>query len=132
MNLRTTLTSVALGAAVFAGSTLLAAPAQAAAPRPTLRIVNAGGGWYDLYIFGQSGKPNASYGVRVFGEDTFFDDFIASRVGYLRTDYDGYFSMTMRLTGDKLDEDWGRDEIFAKVDISGVGSLRTNTVTGYY
>lgn len=132
MKLRSTLTSLAVGATLFAGSTVLAAPAQAAAPRPTLRIIAAGGGWYDVYVFGQSGKPYATYGVRVYGEDTFFDDFIASRVAYLQTGPDGYFSTQMRLSGDKLDEDWGRDEIFAKVDIAGVGTLRTNTVTGYY
>ena len=108
-----------------------------AAPLPPLPIVsaqlyitNVGNGYYLVVVDGQSSSPNASVGVRVYGEDTWFDDFLFSMgVGFARTDPSGRFNLSQVVHRNTLNEDWeGQDEIYAIASVSGAGSSRTNTI----
>jgi len=114
-----------------------AAPAAAsvrleAAPAVTaqLYISYVGNGYWAVVVDGHSSAPNASVGVRVYGDDPWFDDFLFSIVGTARTDYAGNFNLARTVYRSTLDEDWeGTDEIYAIADVSGAGSVRTNTIS---
>lgn len=96
-----------------------------------LYISYVGNGYYQVVIDGQSTAPNASVGARVYGEDTWFDDRLFSMGGgYTRTDFTGRFNFGMTVHRSLLNEDWeGTDEIYAIVDVSGAGSVRTNKIS---
>ncbi len=79
---------------------------------------------------------NANVVVRVRGCDQWFDDKLftfpepgESRVG---VDADGTFTIAKSVPGSKLNEDWGDDEIFAIVSVTGFGDVRTNEVKGNF
>jgi len=40
--------------------------------------------------------------------------------------------MSDYVAGGTLNEDWGKDEIYALVKAEGVGEFKTNTVRGYF
>ena len=51
--------------------------------------------------------------------------------GYI--DQGASYSITSgSVSGSSLNEDWGDDEIYALVKVTGFGEVRTNTVTGNY
>ena len=110
---------------------------EMAPPAPlsvTARLVinPIGNGYYQVIVTGTSTARNAQFGVRVYGEDTWFDDFLFSMgiPGYSRTDGSGYFSVVQTVYRSTLNEDWeGTDEIYAIVDVSGGGSSRTNLIS---
>ena len=109
------------------------ATSQAEAPpaiTAQLYISYAGNGYYLVVIDGHSSAPNASVGARVYGEDTWLDDFLFSMGGgYSRTDFAGNFNISKMVYKSTLNEDWeGEDEIYAKVDVTGGGSIRTNLI----
>lgn len=98
-----------------------------------LYIENIGGGYYRVSVSGTSSRPNATLGVRVMGEDTWFDDHLFSMGYYSRTDPSGYFSVSQVVHRNVLNEDWeGRDEVYAVAEVSGAGSARTNTIRQYF
>lgn len=124
-----------------------AAPAAAAAlvhaPHPlplpavtaTLYISYAGNGYYRVTVDGQATVANASVGVRVRGDDTWFDETLFSMggTGYARTDYSGRFNLSQLVYRSVLNEDWeGRDEIYATVSVTGGGSTNTANVYGWF
>lgn len=132
---RCTSAAVAVAGALLAGATLAAAPADAAVSQYARLAITASvehPGYYNVYIYGQSAKLNAGWGYRMYGDDEWFDDWITGGGGYLRTGLDGYFSTQLLLPGSMLDEDWGRDEVFVRVDVSGGSTLTTNNVNGYF
>jgi hypothetical protein len=150
MNIRKTLAGlgaagVVLGAGLADGA-LDAAAAPAATPTivgehqiaaagttATLYISYAGYGYYNVVVDGHSSAANATVGVRVKGDDEWFDDSLFSfGGGYSHTDPWGNFNVATMVPGGKLNEDWGQDEIYAIVEVSGGGSVRTNTITGYF
>ena len=109
------------------------ATSQAEAPpaiTAQLYISYAGNGYYLVVVDGHSSAANAAVGVRVYGEDTWFDDFLFSMGGYARTDFAGNFNVSQMVYRSVLNEDWeGEDEIYAVVTVSGSGgSVRTNTI----
>lgn len=114
----------------------LAAPeamVSAPAPLPTLSariaFTYAGNGYYNIIISGSASAPNALVGARVYGADSWFDDFLFSMGGaYTRTDAYGNFSFSKMVYRSTLDEDWGEDDIYAIVDVTNAGSGRTNTI----
>lgn len=78
---------------------------------------------------------NKKVGARIRGEDTFFDDrlFSIGGTGIERVLPDGSFTLSKIVPGSQLDEDWGRDEIYALVDVEGLsGTFKSNTVTGRF
>ena len=107
------------------------------AKKVTLKITSAGGGNYLVVVSGEGfigAAPNAQVGVRIRGEDTFFDDrLFALRNGLPgQVGRDGTFVMSDTVPGSALDEDWGEDEIYALVKVTGFGEFRTNTVKGHF
>ena len=77
----------------------------------------------------------ATVAARIRGDDTFFDDSLFSiGVGGLdRVGVDGSFTLARTVSGGMLNEDWGRDEIYALVDVRGRnGAVKSNKVTGHF
>lgn len=106
---------------------------SAPAPLPTLSariaFTYAGSGYYNVIVSGTASAPNALVGARVYGEDSWFDDFLFSMgTGFSRTDAYGNFSFSKMVYRSTLDEDWGEDDIYAIVDVTNAGSGRTNTI----
>ena len=149
MNIRKTLASlgaagVVLGAGLADGTLDAAAPSATlatvtehqitfAGTTATLYISYAGNGYYNVVVDGRSSAANATVGVRVKGDDEWFDDSLFSfGGGYSHTDPWGNFNVATTAPSSKLNEDWGQDEIYAIVEVSGGGSVRTNTITGYF
>jgi hypothetical protein len=69
------------------------------------------------------------------GDDPFSDDDIIDPHGSGIVGADGTFSFTDNATGDNLNEDWGKDEIYAVVSIVGMGTTfdyESNRVSGHY
>jgi hypothetical protein len=114
------------------------ARADATVPLPsvtaTLYITHQGNGYYLVVVSGQSTAANASCGVRVRGDDPWFDDALFSMgVGYARTDFTGRFNISQVVYRSLLNEDpEGRDEVYAIAEVSGAGSARTNTIEQYF
>jgi hypothetical protein len=113
-----------------------AAPAPIAAPllpivTARLSITNAGNGYYLVVVSGQASAANVPMGIRVYGDDTWFDDHLFSiGVGFARTGFDGTFSYAQMVHRSTLNEDWeGTDEIYAIADVQNAGSGRTNTIS---
>jgi hypothetical protein len=149
MNIRTMIASLGaagavLGAGLADGTLDAAAPAAtpatvtqhqitAAGTTATLYISYAGNGYYNVVVDGHSSAANATVGARVKGDDEWFDDSLFSfGGGYSHTDPWGNFNVATMVHGSKLNEDWGQDEIYAIVEVSGGGSVRTNTIRGYF
>lgn len=103
----------------------------------TLNISRAENGKYLVVVNGEGfyGAPaNAEVGVRIRGEDEWFDDRLFTlRLGFPgHVLHDGSFVMSDTVSGSSLNEDWGRDEVYALVNVQGFGEFRTNTVKGYF
>lgn len=100
-----------------------------------LTISRADNGLYLVVVSGEGffgAAPNATVGVRIRGEDEFFDDSLFGFVIPGHVAQDGSFFMSNQVSGSALDEDWGEDEIYALVDVEGFGEFRTNTVEGNF
>ncbi len=105
-----------------------------AAPLPSvtaqLAITFEGNGYYRVSVSGFSSARNATLGVRVYGEDTWFDDLLFSMGSFSRTGSDGYYSVSQLVHRNTLNEDWeGADEIYAIASVTGGGSVRSNKIT---
>lgn len=103
----------------------------------TLNISPAGNGNYLVVVNGEGfygGPANAQVGVRVRGEDEWFDDRLFSlSPGFPgHVGHDGSFVMSATVSGSALNEDWGQDEIYALVSVQGFGEFRTNTIKGNF
>src|SRR5262245_50541132 len=105
-------------------------------PSVSLFISRTETGQYLVVVNGEGffNAVNKAVGARVRGEDTFFDVslFGIGSVPIIRVQQNGSFVLSRVVPGSALNEDWGRDEIYALVDVPGYGSRRTNTVTGYF
>jgi hypothetical protein len=69
------------------------------------------------------------------GDDPFSDDNIIDPHGSGVVRPDGKFYFTGNAIGDNLNEDWGKDEIYAVVSIVGLGTTfdyESNRVSGHY
>jgi len=72
---------------------------------------------------------------KLMGDDPISDDEIADPRGSGVVDKDGTFSFTGNATGENLNEDWRKDEIYAIVSIVGMGTTfdyESNRVSGHY
>ena len=90
-------------------------------------------GNYLVQISGTGFQSVANREVRwkLKGDDTFIDDNIIYPYGGGRVALDGTFYFSANAIGGNLNEDWGRDEIYAVVNVAGV-DYNTNNVNGYY
>jgi hypothetical protein len=81
---------------------------------------------------------NATVSVGVRGSDKWFDDRLFTYPSWPHNRLDGYtdlgsasYSLTSpSVPGSRLNEDWGDDEIFAAVKVTGFNEVRTNKITG--
>ena len=90
-----------------------------------LTITDAGSGKYRLQVHGL-GPANAEVWIAVNGDDEFFDDLLfAFENGHSLPD--GAFVTSKIVSGSSLNEDWGRDEIYAIAHV-GSSAIRTNTI----
>lgn len=95
-------------------------------PGNYLVVVN-GEGFFDAV--------NKPVGARIRGDDTWFDDklFSIGGSGIERVHPDGSFGLSKVVPSSQLNEDWGRDEIYALVDVEGLkGPFKSNTVRGHF
>jgi hypothetical protein len=92
-------------------------------PGNQLVVVN-GEGFYGA-------APNAQVGIRMRGDDEWFDDslyvFEPGLPGQLL--HDGSFTMSASVPSGRLNEDWGTDEVFALASVDGFGDIRSNTIS---
>ena len=78
---------------------------------------------------------NKKVGARIRGDDEWFDDrlFSIGGTGIERVLPGGSFTLSNIVSGSQLNEDWGKDEIYALVSVEGLsGSFKSNTVTGNF
>lgn len=89
-------------------------------------VVIDGVGFYD--------EAHRKVGARVRGDDEWFDDHLFGMGGgnFDRVSQEGYFNISTIATAGQLNEDWGRDEIYAVVQMEGGGTYRTNTIRAYF
>jgi hypothetical protein len=81
---------------------------------------------------------DATVAVGVRGSDQWFDDRLFTFPSWPHNRLNGYtdqglasYSITSEsVRGSKLNEDWGDDEIFAAVKVTGFSEVKTNTVKG--
>ena len=94
-------------------------------------------GYYLVVVNGEGffESANRTVGARIRGDDTWFDDklFSIGGSGFERVFRDGTFSLARTVHKSLLNEDWGRDEIYALVDVEGLSSTyKSNLVTGRF
>jgi hypothetical protein len=118
-------------AILAAGGALLASRTTTSqANQAKLFITPAGNGNYLVVVDGH-GPANAQVGIRVRGEDTWFDDRLFSYGVPSHSGPDGAFNVATTVAGSSLNEDWGQDEVYAIADV-GNRSMRTNTIKGSF
>jgi hypothetical protein len=128
MQRRRRLAALGVAAALLGSTVTGAAPASAqTAPAPwaKLTISSAGNGYHLVVVDGRT-AANVPVGVRVYGDDEWFDDFLFGIVGYGRSGPDGSFNLSKTVHRSVLNEDWGEDEIYAIADAAS--TIRTNTI----
>ena len=93
-------------------------------------------GHYLVVVNGEGfvGSAGAKIGARIRGDDEWFDDKLLSIVDpFARVDSDGSFTLSQTVPGSTLNEDWGKDEIYALVDVEGLSkNFKSNKVTGSF
>ena len=92
---------------------------------------------YRVVISGSGFEHAANQEARwkIWGDDPVFDDRIVSPVGAGFVSADGTFHFEANAISGNLNEDWGKDEIYAIVSIGSLGSTtdyKSNTVSGYF
>ena len=92
-------------------------------------------GNYNVEISGSGFQFAANKEARwkLKGDDPIWDDRIISPTGGGKVSPDGTFFFTANAIGGNLNEDWGKDEIYAVVSIGTLGtSYNSNNVSAYY
>lgn len=104
-------------------------------PEVKLTISRTDNGQYLVVVNGEGfiNAEGAQVGVRIRGDDPVFDDSLFPiGLGFPGRILGGGFSMSTTVPGSSLNEDWGRDEIYAIAEVQGVGEFRSNTVKGNF
>ena len=97
-------------------------------------------GWpgnYRVEIFGSGFEYAANQQARwkLRGDDPVFDDRIIYPFGGGPVSREGRFFFSGNAISGNLNEDWGKDEIYAIVSIGGLGTTteyKSNTVSGHF
>jgi hypothetical protein len=102
----------------------------------TLSITRPEGyvGLYKVEVSGSGFQGDVDKVVtwRLKGDDPAFDDEIFGPYeGGIITD-EGTFYLTTNIADSNLNEDWGKDEIYALVKIGGLFESKSNVVSGYF
>jgi hypothetical protein len=137
MRLRTPLAVAALSAALAAPAALAtAAPASAATPQYAKLYIAPSPdhpGYYDVVVSGRvnTTKPQITVGMRLKGDDTWFDDDLG--VSATGQAWYGDFSLHVLVWHGTLNEDpEGQDEIYASVSSSTGWRTNTPNVNGRF
>lgn len=134
-------------AAAIAAAAFTASPASAAGGR--LTITKTASGLYNVTVCGyvSNAYPGGAYTeIRLWGSDTFSDDFLYGPYVTTAIDYGlypcpeggtGNIYASFLVSGSTLNEDWGEDEVYAGVRARNNrnGSLQTfttNTISRYF
>jgi hypothetical protein len=142
MRLGTRIAILASVAALVA--TALAGPAAAATATlsiPYRGCVGGDGRNYDYTLRVQGTTGYYPSGIRVearlWGEDTFSDDFLGGPYVFAST-FSGFYSIDFCANSSTLDEDWGQDEIYAGVRVYDrstgrqVETVESNRIRDYF
>ena len=80
-------------------------------------------GYYLVVVNGEgfTDSVNETVAARIRGDDSWFDDrlFSIGAGGFERVFFDGTFSLARTVHQSILNEDWGKDEIYALADVGG-------------
>jgi hypothetical protein len=120
--------------------------ATASAATAELAIVGSecegGDGRLHDYLLKVSGDVDGSYyafsaNVRLMGDDEWYDDTLDGPVSQTYVGGWGDYYMYLCVDSSKLDEDWGRDEVYARVSICIPNvvcpeSADSNVIKGYF
>lgn len=96
-------------------------------------------GRFYVIVRGEGFHPaadNATVFIRVRGADQWVDDKLfnfpdaPTPLRFLLDPGLRTFTISKNVAGSKLNEDWGDDEVYAIVQVTGFGDVRTNTVKG--
>ena len=143
MKMRSAVALVAI-AATLAATAMTAAPASAAGGR--LTITKTASGLYNVTVCGNvtNAYPGGAYTeIRLWGSDTFYDDFLFGPWTTTAIDYGAYpcpeggygnIYASFLVSGSTLNEDWGTDEVYAGVRArnnrnGSVQTFSTNTIS---
>ena len=115
-------------------------PVAHAAPTLKLYITPTSGGQYLVKVIGLiEHREGQDVLISLKGSDTFYDDHLLTLNSNKNPPVKlegGRFDFTKIVPGSILNEDWGRDEVYASIRITGLNSvavgMRSNTVTGNY
>ena len=143
MKMRNALALLAVAATLVATG-LAASPANAAGGR--LTITRTASGLYNVTVCGNvsNAYPGGAYTeIRLWGSDTFSDDFLFGPWVTTAIDYGAYpcpeggsgnIYASFLVSGSTLNEDWGEDEVYAGVRArnnrnGSVQTFSTNTIS---
>lgn len=146
MKMRNALALLAVAATLVATG-LAASPANAAGGR--LTITKTASGLYNVTVCGNvsNAYPGGAYTeIRLWGSDTFSDDFLFGPWVTTAIDYGAYpcpeggsgnIYASFLVSGSTLNEDWGEDEVYAGVRArnnrnGSLQTFRTNTISRYF
>ena len=90
-------------------------------------------GYYRVIVDGEGFDDSVGkeVGGRMRGDDEGFDEPLFG-TGIPRVLPGGRFTLGKTVHKTRINEDWGREEIYAVVEIEGAGTFRTNTIKGYF
>jgi len=139
MNVRNGLAGLAVTVAMLAGGAADASAATATLSIPYTGCANAYGQQFDytMRVRGTTATHDRMrVEVRLWGEDEWSDDFL---VGPISQSYDfgGFYSVDFCINKSTLDEDWGRDELYAGVRVYNaagrqIESVESNRLYDYF
>lgn len=119
----------AIAQVLIAGAVVLiasdAALPQTRANQARLFITDVGSGKYLLKVQGR-GPANANVRIFFYGDDLFVDDPLGE-FGSGHSLPDGGLVTSAAIPRRFLDEDWGRDEVYAIARV-GTANIQTNTI----
>ena len=103
----------------------------------SIKLIEHQPGKYKVEISGSGFEFAANNEVkwRLMGDDLLSDDEIKDPHGSGKIGPNGTFYFTGTALGENLNEDWGKDEIYAVVSVLGLGTTfdyESNRVSGNY
>jgi hypothetical protein len=135
MHVRTLLARFALAASLVGVGFATAGSASASAATATLSVAYSGctnsyGQHFDytMRVRGTTATSSRTrVEVRLWGEDEWSDDFLGGP--YVQSyDFGGFYWIDFCINKSALDEDWGRDEIYAGVRVYNAAGQQIETV----